>query len=51
MLFRSEDFAIQFKGQKTVIGMNAQPYLIPNFEVERERVKQAIKNLMQNVKS
>ena len=46
-----EDFAMQFKGSKTVIGMNAQPYLIPNFEVERERVKQAIKNLMQNVKS
>ena len=50
--FGYEDFASQFwSHNENWIGMNPHPYLIPNFEAEREKVKQAIKNLMQNVKS
>lgn len=45
-----EDFAIQFKKQKKVIGMNAQPYLIPNFEIERKRLIENIKKIL-NAKS
>lgn len=46
-----EDFAYQFKGTKKVFGMNAQPYLIPNWEIERQKLIENIKNLMNNVKS
>ena len=45
-----EDFAVQFKGQKKVIGMNAQPYLIPNYEIEIKRLIENIKKLL-NAKS
>lgn len=40
-----EDFAIQFKKEKKVIGMNAQPYLIPNYEIEKAKLIQNIKKL------
>lgn len=45
-----DEFAIQFKGQKDVAGMNAQPYLLPNFEMEKEKFKENILNILQNAK-
>lgn len=43
-----EDFAIQFKGQKSVIGMNAHPYLLPNFEEQVELFKTTITKIINN---
>jgi HK97 gp10 family phage protein len=45
-----DEFAAQFKGQKDVAGMNAQPYLLPNFEMEKEKFKQNILNILENAK-
>ena len=46
-----QDFAMQFKGSKKVVGMNAQPYLIPNYEEEKIRFIERLKALFNNVKS
>ena len=43
------DFAMQFKGQKEVAGMNAQPYLLPNFEMQVELFKQNIEKILNDV--
>jgi HK97 gp10 family phage protein len=44
-----DEYALQFKGQKSVAGMNAQPYLIPNFEMQKEQLIAKIKILINNV--
>jgi HK97 gp10 family phage protein len=44
-----EEYAMQFKGQKSIAGMNAQPYLIPNFEMEKEALISNIKKIIGNV--
>lgn len=44
-----EEYARQFKGQKSIVGMNAQPYLIPNFEMEKEALISNIKKIIGNV--
>jgi HK97 gp10 family phage protein len=44
-----DEYAAQFKGQKSVAGMNAQPYLIPNFEMQKEQLIANLKTLISNV--
>ena len=44
-----QEFALQFKGQKEVAGMNAQPYLLPNFEMQVEQFKNNIEKVLSNV--
>lgn len=44
-----EEYARQFKGQKSIVGMNAQPYLIPNFEMEKMALIENIKKIIGNV--
>ena len=44
-----EEYARQFKGQKSIAGMNAQPYLIPNFEMEKMALIENIKKIIGNV--
>jgi len=44
-----EDFALQFKGKKEVVGMNAQPYLLPNFEMQVEILKNKLQKILNNV--
>ena len=44
-----KEFALQFKGQKEVSGMNAQPYLLPNFEMQVEQFKNNIEKVLSNV--
>jgi len=44
-----QEFALQFKGQKEVSGMNAQPYLLPNFEMQVEQLKNNIEKVLKNV--
>jgi len=44
-----DEYAMQFKGSKSVAGMNAQPYLIPNFEMQKEQLIAKIKTLINNV--
>ena len=44
-----DEFAMQFKGQKEVAGMNAQPYLLPNFEMQVEQFKSNIEKALSNV--
>jgi hypothetical protein len=44
-----QEFALQFKGQKEVAGMNAQPYLLPNFEMQVEQFKNNIQKVLNNV--
>jgi HK97 gp10 family phage protein len=44
-----EEYAMQFKGQKEIAGMNAQPYLIPNFEMEKIALIENIKIIISNV--
>ena len=44
-----EDFALLFKGKKEVVGMNAQPYLLPNFEMQVEQFKSNIEKALSNV--
>ena len=39
----------QFKGEKDIEGMNAQPYLIPNFEMEIGYLRTKLTNILQNV--
>ena len=44
-----EEYAMQFKGQKEIVGMNAQPYLIPNFEMEKANLMANLKKIVTNV--
>jgi hypothetical protein len=44
-----EEYAMQFKGQKEIAGMNAQPYLIPNFEMEKSNLMANLKKIVTNV--
>ena len=44
-----EEYAMQFKGQKEIAGMNAQPYLIPNFEMEKANLMANLKKIVTNV--
>jgi len=44
-----EEYAMQFKGQKDIAGMNAQPYLIPNFEMEKANLMANLKKIVTNV--
>lgn len=44
-----EEFARQFKGEKKVAGMNAQPYLLPNFEIQVEKLKNNLQKVLSNV--
>ena len=44
-----EEYAMQFKGQKEIVGMNAQPYLIPNFEMEKMALIENMKKIISNV--
>jgi len=44
-----KEFALQFKGQKEVAGMNAQPYLLPNFEMQVEQFKNNIEKILKDV--
>lgn len=44
-----KEFALQFKGQKEVAGMNAQPYLLPNFEMQVEQFKINIEKALKDV--
>ena len=44
-----EEYAMQFKGQKEIVGMNAQPYLIPNFEMEKANLMANLKKMVTNV--
>jgi len=44
-----EEFALQFKGQKETSGMNAQPYLLPNFEMQVEKLKSNLEKVLNNV--
>ena len=44
-----EEYAMQFKGQKSIAGMNAQPYLIPNFEMEKMALIENMKKIISNV--
>ena len=44
-----QEFALQFKGQKEVAGMNAQPYLLPNFEMQVENFKNNIEKTLKDV--
>ena len=46
-----EEYARQFKGQKSIVGMNAQPFLIPNFEMEKARLMANLKKIVSNVQS
>lgn len=40
-----EDYAAQFRGTKKVIGMRAQPYLIPAAQFAEREIEKAFKNL------
>jgi HK97 gp10 family phage protein len=44
-----DEYAAQFKGSKSVAGMNAQPYLIPNFEMQKEQLIANLKAIISNV--
>ena len=44
-----DEYAYQFKGEKDIEGMNAQPYLIPNFEMEIGYLRTKLTNILQNV--
>jgi len=44
------EYAAQFKGNRKVLGMRAQPYLIPSFEMEVPKLFTRLKNLI-NAKS
>ncbi len=44
-----DEYAAQFKGAKQTAGMNAQPYLIPNFEMQKEILINNLKTLVSNV--
>lgn len=46
-----EEYAMQFKKHKKVVGMNAHPYLIPNFEIEKRELIERLKIIIKNVKS
>jgi hypothetical protein len=41
-----EEYAAQFKGNRKVLGMRAQPYLIPSFEMEVPKLFTRLKNLI-----
>lgn len=43
-----EAMAIRFKGTKRIIGMRAQPYLIPSYLQEREYLLNDIKRIIKN---
>ena len=45
-----EEYAALFKGTKKVVGMRAQPYLIPSFEMEKPKLIKRL-NEMLNAKS
>lgn len=46
-----EEYAMLFKGKKKVVGINAHPYLIPNFEIEKRNLIERLKKILKNVKS
>jgi len=46
-----DEYAYQFKGEKDIKGMNAQPYLIPNFEMEIGYLRTKLTNILENVQS
>jgi len=43
-----EAMAIRFKGTKRIIGMRAQPYLIPPYLLEREHLLNDIRRIIRN---
>ena len=45
-----EEYAALFKGKREVVGMRAQPYLIPSFQVEIPKLFTRLKNII-NAKS
>lgn len=45
-----EEYAALFKGTRKVVGMRAQPYLIPSFEMEKPKLIKRL-NEMLNAKS
>ena len=48
--FGYEEYAALFKGTRKVVGMRAQPYLIPSFEMEKPKLIKRL-NEMLNAKS
>ena len=43
-----EAMAIRFKGTKRIIGMTAQPYLIPSYKQEREYLMNDLRRIIKN---
>ena len=46
-----EEYAMQFKRHQKVVGINAHPYMMNNFEIEKRKLISRLKTILKNVKS